>query len=200
MRTFAPGTAIFTPTRIGRYKFVGWGAGGNGGDGDSVNGSSGGSGSYGEISLFLTPNQPVTVFVGRGGTAAATTLTVGGRVLTIPAGTNGAAGVAGAGGALPTGFDYALAGTNGQTSSGTAPNGNGPGGGAGGTNSIGVGYMPGPGAPGTLDFPGGSGGSIGTGQARAAAPGAGGLGSTAGGVTIYYPGADGQVTVFATVN
>lgn len=168
--SFSPGSHTFTVPKGGRWKFVGWGAGGKG-----VNTTGGGgSGSYGEITKALAKGQTVAIVVARvpASSTVDTTITFpDGTVTTIPSGSGVTPGT------TPTNVDIGYAGSpGGATGANSGTAGLGTGGGPGGTQA---GSAGGGGAPGILPFKGGAGGGDVSGTINYAyAPGGGGYESS----------------------
>lgn len=135
---YPPGTYNFRPPYAGYWLFVLNGPGGPGGI--TPNGSV--SGAYLEKTILLNPSQTVALVVGHSGTDT-TAIFPSGAEATAGSGATSIPGIA-------SGGDYMLSGSPGNTA------GLGPGGGAAGAFG---GNLAGAGAPGTLRFPGGQGGS-----------------------------------------
>lgn len=162
----------FVVPYTGKWKFVGWGPGGESGLTES-----GGSGGYFEITRPLRRGSVVTITAGyKEGATRTNTIVVlpSGETATATRATNTTAGTA-------TGGDVNLAGSAGLSSSGANGNaGLGTGGGPGGTGSGGT-EPGGAGAPANLPYRGGQGGGFG------ATPRSAGIGAGAG-----VSGADAQ--------
>jgi len=144
------GSFSFSPPRPGRWKFVGWGPGGDGNNGATA----GASGAYIEVTRYLTRKDVIAIVVGAVGSD--TTITFPNAVVV----TAGKASAAVAG--VATGGDVNINGTAGVVTGTINGNpGSGTGGGTGGTATLGPGSG-GAGAPGRLPYFGGNGAGVGT--------------------------------------
>lgn len=162
-RIYRPGSHTFTAPYTGRWKFVLHGAGG---DWDGGTGAVGGaSGAYAERTIAMQALQTAAIVVGAARSGTDTSVTLAGSLPVVA----GAAVTTTPG--IASGGDINISGSSGgNNATGTA--GGGAGGGAGGTAS-GSGHGGGGGAPGSAEFPGGSGQNAANPQTTGVTPGGG---------------------------